>query len=155
MRISRSDFKKEVTCILSGDSFSVEIFECEGFDWTAKRLADIWGIETTIFVLDCTGLTASIFINGISIIAVSCTVRIRINTVLTYVNTFVSKCRRLKTRIAIALCAWYLFEIQSDITFGTSNKCRVYLSIQTSGKWGADIVISNIIRERCLIALTP
>lgn len=47
--ISGSDFKKEVTCILSGDSFSVEIFEREGFDWTARRLGDIWRIEATIF----------------------------------------------------------------------------------------------------------
>jgi hypothetical protein len=102
--ISGSDFKKEVTCILSGDSFSVEIFEREGFDWTAKRLGDIWRIEATIILLDCTSLTASIVIKGISIITVSCTVGIRINAVLAYVNARVSKCRRLITRIAIALC---------------------------------------------------
>jgi hypothetical protein len=29
------------------------------------------------------------------------------------------------------------------------------LSIQTSGKWSANIVINNIIRERCLITFTP
>ncbi len=155
LRISRGDFEKEVTCILSGDSFSVEIFEREGFYWTAKRLGDIWRIEATIISFDCTSLTASVVINSVSNITVSCTVGIWINAVLTYVNTCVSKCRRLKTRIAIALCAWYLFKIQSGITFGTCNKCRVYLSIQTSSKWGADIVISNIIRERCLITFTP
>ena len=155
MRISRSYFKKEVTCILSGDSFSVEIFECEGFYWTAKRLGDIWRIETTIVSFDCTSLTASVVINSVSNITVSCTVGIWINAVLAYVNTCFSKCRRLKTCIAIAFCAWYLFEIQSGITFGTGNKCRVYLSIQTSGKWSANIVINNIIRERCLITFTP
>jgi hypothetical protein len=88
--IGRSDFKKEVTCVLADHSFGIQVLERESFERAAERLTNVGWIETTILFLNCASRITSVKGVVVSIVAVCCAVYIGIDSVPTYINAFAS-----------------------------------------------------------------
>ena len=115
LRIWRGDIKQEYASILIGCPFSPEIFESEPIKATTKRSPQNYRSKTAVTGLNITGCTTSISRNEITIITIHGTIRFRINSISTIINTALSK-RNIILLTLACLCSRVQIKVFSLVT---------------------------------------